>query len=501
MGFSDRIAPIIYTFALFNLPMKFIIKLFPEIIVKSKPVRKRLISQLKKNLRKVLSPISDDIQIAGSWDYVEVLLSEANQPLESQVLEALKNTPGIDFILKVKTHEFNSIEDIAEIAIKEYAELVAGKTFCVRVKRSGKHAFNSIQVEQKAGGALLHNSEAKGVQLKNPEVSVQLEIKQDNLYTIESRTQGLGGFPLGQQESCVSLISGGYDSSVASYLMMKRGIRTHFCFFNLGGVAHEVGVKQVSHYLWEKYSSSHRVLFITIPFEEVVSEILTKVHHSQMGVILKRMMLRVAEKVAIEFNAPALVTGECVGQVSSQTLTNLSVIDKATDMLTMRPLISMDKQDIISISRKTGTEAFAAVMPEYCGVISDKPTTCAKLDRIERDEAGFDFDILEKAFASRKVENIDQVYQSNKNIDDVEVVSMPETSDVVIDIRHPHEATVSPLFLTNNEVLTIPFFKLQSSDQLNEEVSYLLYCDKGVMSQLQAEELREKGYSVKVYQP
>lgn len=481
--------------------MKFIIKLFPEIIVKSKPVRKRLIAQLKKNLRKILHSLDDSIEVSGSWDFVEVLLPEESSIEGSVILDKLANTPGIDFILKVNTHRFSSLEDISEIVIREYRELVAGKSFCVRVKRSGRHPFNSIQVEQKAGGALLHNSDNSRVQLKNPEVAVQLEIKQDKLYTVESRTQGLGGFPMGQQESCVSLISGGYDSSVASYLMMKRGIRTHFCFFNLGGMAHEVGVKQVAHYLWERYSSSHRTLFITIPFEEVVAEILQQVHHTQMGVVLKRMMLKVAQKVAQEFNAPAVVTGECVGQVSSQTLTNLKVIDKAVDILTLRPLITMDKQDIISLSRETGTEEFAAVMPEYCGVISDKPTTCAKIEKIEHEESRFNFDVLDNAFANRKVENIDELYQSDKNIDNIEVVSMPTSDDIVIDIRHPHELMVKPLELTKNEILEIPFFKLQSSDLLNRESCYLLYCDKGIMSQLQAEELSAKGYQVKVYHP
>jgi len=478
--------------------MKFIIKLFPEIIVKSKPVRKRLISQLKKNLKKILNSIDENIVISGSWDFVEVNLESNDDVLEAQILERLKNTPGIDFILKVKSHPFSTIEDIADIVIANSASQVKDKTFCVRVKRTGKHPFNSIDIEKKVGGALLHNSEAAGVKLRDPEVTVNLEVKQDKVYTIESRTQGLGGFPMGQQESCLSLISGGYDSSVASYLMMKRGIRTHFCFFNLGGMAHEVGVKQVSHYLWEKYSSSHRVLFITIPFEKVVDEILTKINHAHMGVVLKRMMLRVAEKVACEFNAPALVTGECVGQVSSQTLTNLTVIDSVTDHLTLRPLITMDKQDIISLSRQTGTEEFAAVMPEYCGVISDKPTTAAKIHKIEEDEGNFDFDILEQSFENRKVENIDELFKSQQNLENIEIVTVPEIDDIVVDIRHPHELAISPLSLTGNQVIHIPFFKLHSQTQLNKDKSYLLYCDKGVMSQLQAEELAAKGYCVKV---
>ena len=481
--------------------MKFVIKLFPEIIVKSRPVRKQFISQLRKNLKKVIAPIIENARISGSWDLIELDIDDADSASEAILVEKLKTTPGIDFFLKVKEHSFESIDDIANIVIAEYSSVVKDKTFCVRVKRSGKHTFNSINVEQQAGGALFHNSESAGVKLKNPEVKVQLEIRGDVLLTVVKRYPGLGGFPMGQQESCVSLISGGFDSSVASYLMMKRGIRTHYCFFNLGGMAHEVGVKQVSHYLWEKYSSSHRILFITIPFEKVVSEILSKIDHTQMGVVLKRMMLRVASQIAKEFNAPALVTGEAVGQVSSQTLTNLSVIDEVCEHFVMRPLIVMDKPDIIQLSRDIGVEEFAAVMPEYCGVISNKPTTRAKLHKVKSEESRFDFSVLEDAFENRKIENIDEIYKTSVNIEAIEIVNLPTKDEVILDIRHPQEQAMSPLKLTANSVQTIPFFKLQSSDQLSKEENYLLYCDKGIMSQLQAEELTSKGYKVRIYQP
>jgi thiamine biosynthesis protein ThiI len=484
--------------------MKFVLKLFPEIVIKSRPVRKRLTTQLTKNLRKLLKPLDKGVRVESSWDAVEVICSSEvieDINLQLQVIEKLKNTQGIDWILQVVTYHFKELSEVIDIAVKSYADSLAGKTFCVRVKRTGRHAFNSIDAERQIGGALLHHSQAAGVKLKNPDVIVNLEIKQEEVYIISERIRGLGGFPMGQQDSCLSLISGGYDSSVASYLMMKRGIRTHFCFFNLGGMAHEVGVKQVAHHLWDKYSSTHRVLFISIPFEPVVSEILKTIHHSQMGVVLKRMMLRVGEKVANEFDIPAMVTGQAVGQVSSQTMVNLSVIDLATSHLTLRPLITMDKQSIIELARETGTEAFSAVMPEYCGVISDKPTTRAKLGRIEAEEANFNFELLEQAFENRKVEGIDKIYQSKQNLQEVEVVSLPQASDIVIDIRHPDEAALQPLFLTKNKVMTIPFFKLQNSAELSKGNDYLLYCDKGVMSQLQAEDLIAKGYQVKVYQP
>jgi len=477
------------------------IKLFPEIIVKSRPVRKQFISQLRKNLKKLLTPIAQDAVISGSWDRLEVDTAIDDESINQAVIERLKTTPGIDFILRVNQHTFESIDDMAQIVIKEFRSVVKDQTFCVRVKRSGRHNFKSTEIERQVGGALLHNSESNGVKLKNPDVTVQLEIKDSFLNTVVKRIEGLGGFPMGQQESCMSLISGGFDSSVASYLMMKRGIRTHFCFFNLGGKAHEVGVKQISHFLWQKYSASHRVLFISIPFEKVVTEILEKIDHSQMGVVLKRMMLRVADQVAKEFNAPAIVTGEAVGQVSSQTLTNLAVIDQVCPGLVMRPLIVMDKPEIIDICRQIGTEEFAAVMPEYCGVISNKPTTRAKIDKVEREESRFDFSCLEQAFNDRKVENIDQLFASKENLAAIEIVNLPNKTDIVIDIRHPHELALKPLQLTANCILQIPFFKLQTSELLNKQDDYLLYCDKGVMSQLQAEELADKGFKVKVYQP
>src|SRR5690606_15148113 len=146
---------------------------------------------------------------------------------------------------------------------------------------------------------------------------VRVEIRGDRLYVVNQRFAGLGGYPIGTQESVVSLLSGGFDSTVASFLTMRRGMRTHFCFFNLGGRAHELGVREVAHYLWSRYGSANRVKFIAVPFEGVVAELLKNVDDAYMGVMLKRMMLRAATRVAERLQAQALVTGEAVAQVSS----------------------------------------------------------------------------------------------------------------------------------------------------------------------------------------
>ena len=175
------------------------------------------------------------------------------------------------------------------------------KTFVIRVKRSGKHEYNSTKIEQTVGGYMLAHSTAKGVDLHNPEVTIRLELINNQLNIITLKHVGLAGFPLGTQGDILALMSGGFDSTIASYLTMKRGIKTHFVFFNLGGIAHEIGVKQVALYLWSKFGASHRVKFVSVPFEPIVEEIFRSTHETYMGVTLKRLMLMAAEKVADDY--------------------------------------------------------------------------------------------------------------------------------------------------------------------------------------------------------
>ncbi|MFT5718261.1 MAG: thiamine biosynthesis protein ThiI [Oleiphilaceae bacterium] len=488
--------------------MKFVIKLFPEITIKSKPVRQRLARQLRQNISEVLKREHGRIGVQGFWDKIEVYVSDENPELGKQVAQTLQRIPGIANILRVQTYTIENMnegfEEISALTNRIMLNQIKNKTFVVRIKRVGiHHTFTSTEIERYVGGGLLQHGESLGVNLRNPDITIRLEIRGTELYIVEERYEGLGGFPIGTQDDVLSLISGGFDSTVSSYLSMKRGLKTHFCFFNLGGSAHEIGVKQVSLYLWEKYGASHRVKFVSVPFEDVTAEILKTVHSSQMGVVLKRMMLRAATEVAESLQIKALVMGDSVAQVSSQTLTNMCVIDSVVETLVLRPLITMDKQDIIRISAQIGTEDFAKNMPEYCGVISDKPTTCAKKGRILKEEANFDFSILEKALYDRRTIKIDQVMETIQTIADVELVAVPKVDDIIIDIRHPDEMEKSPLMLTNNKIETIAFYELMSKvEKLDHEHTYLLYCEKGTMSQLHASHLKGIGYNnIAVYSP
>ena len=483
--------------------MKFIVKLFPEITIKSKPVRKRFIQRLQSNLQVILRRIDEQAKVSGQWDKVVVETKAEQADKVDAIIQALQDTPGIAYFLKVKQYPLGDFDEVFQLTRQVYELQLAGKRFVVRVKRAGKHDFTSNDLERYVGGGLLQHTDAAAVDLHNPEVTVNLEVRDQSLYIVEQRYPGLGGFPLGSQEEVLSLISGGFDSTVSSYLTIKRGCRTHYCFFNLGGAAHETGVKQVSYYLWRKFGSSHRVKFITVPFEAVVAEILDKVHHSQMGVVLKRMMLRAASEVAQRMKIEALVTGESVAQVSSQTLPNLALIDSVTETLVLRPLVVSDKQDIIDTARKIGTYEFAESMPEYCGVISDRPTTHAKRERIETEESNFDMAVLEQAIVDATMIRIDQVAEQAQQQVEVETQDQVTVDEVIIDVRHPDEEERQPLAIDGIEVVKIPFYSLASEFlKLDGSRQYLLYCDRGVMSQLHALYLTEQGHTnVKVYRP
>lgn len=482
--------------------MKYIVKYFPEITIKSKPVRRRFIGALAENMRAVLRDIDPEIVVRRGWDKLEVETQATDPQLLEQLAQAMCNTPGITYALEVSEFPLPPLEDIADCVLPVYAERLRGKHFAVRCKRSGQHDFTSVEVERKVGGALRARSEAVGVRLKNPDVAVELEISGERLFVVGKRHRGLGGYPVGSIDPVMSLISGGFDSPVASYLTMKRGMRTHFLFFNLGGRDHEIGVKEVALYLWQKYGCNQRVLFISVPFEEVVAELLSKVQNSYMGVILKRMMLRVADRLAAELDIDALVTGECVAQVSSQTLRNLSVIDQVTERLVLRPLIATDKEDIVRMAAQIGTEEFAANMPEYCGVISVNPTTRARLDKVEHEESLFDMAVLDRALANASQTRIDRLADEELKRSDVEVLSVPLAGSTIIDIRHPDEAELAPLKV-HVPVAAIPFYELHSrAQELRSGTTYMLYCGKGVMSRLHASHLQERDdLEVKVYAP
>jgi len=484
--------------------MKYIIKISPEITIKSKPVRKQCLLMLKNNIKKHFD--FNDIKVNVTWNRDRLNLEWSSD----KITKILSQIPWIAHFMEVETFALPENKDeifhfVYEKARDFYLDKIEWKTFVARVKRTWTHDFKSIDLERYVWGWLLKHAKNTKVQIKNPEITVNIEIKDQKVHIVKYRIEWIGGYPIGFQDKVLSLISGWFDSWVSTYSMMKRWCEVDYLFFNLWGSAHELWVKQVSYYLWKTFSVPHkRARFITVNFEEIIAELLTKVNHRFRWILLKRFMLKAASMVS-EWHYFALVKWDSLWQVSSQTLKNMHVIDKASDNLVLRPLIADNKQEIIDVASKIGTYNFACNMPEYCWVISDKPATWAKLEDILAEEENILEEVLVRAVEWRKTEFVRNMMEEYKNKDatEIEVAFLPGNEEIVIDIREEADIKKDKLVLENVEILEIPFFEINHKfKDLDQTKDYLLYCDKWVLSNLHGLYLKENGFdNIKIFRP
>lgn len=484
--------------------IEFLIKLHPEIAIKSKSVRKRQTLLLERNLKTILLQVDPSVKVSNNFDHLTIRCETDDVQIKQKLIDRLACIPGVVNFAEMQSSSFTDLHNIYEQVLEVYAPQLEHKSFCVRVRRAGQHDFTSIEAERYIGGGLNQQVATAKVQLKKPDVVVNLEVRKDQLIMVRKLHAGMGGFPLPSQSDVLSLISGGYDSAVSSYLMIRKGLRTHYLFFNLGGAAHEAGVREMAFHIWQRYSLSHKVKFVSVNFAPVVEQILEHIDSGLMGVVLKRMMMRAGSRIAERLGIKAIVTGESIGQVSSQTIANLSVIDRVTETLILRPLIYQDKQEIIDMARKIGAEDIAKSMPEYCGVISKKPTVNAVLAEVEQTELKFDFAVLDQVVTDAKVLDIRTVdYQAEQQAHVVTELAQLPADAVVLDIRAPEETEDKPLSVAGHQVIELPFFRLSSQfANLDQSKQYYCYCERGVMSRLQAVVLQEQGYqNVAVYRP
>ncbi|MDN3526323.1 tRNA uracil 4-sulfurtransferase ThiI [Halomonas sabkhae] len=482
--------------------MTYLIKLYPEITIKSKSVRQQMTRCLTSNIRNTLQPLDENIRVRRRWDAIQVQLSDGlSAQRVSDIEGSLSRISGIDQILAAEEVTARDMATIAEHVVPLWGPVIEGHSFRVKVKRRGRHDYTSMDLERYLGGQLLQAAPGASVDLKSPDITVPVEITNDRLQLIRAKWDGLGGFPMGIPGQVLTLISGGFDSPVAAWRMMRRGIKSHYIFFNLGGPAHEAGVREVTQHLWQQYSASHRVKYMSVPFDAVVGEILRTIPDGLMGVVLKRMMVRAASRIAQHNGISALVTGDAIAQVSSQTLNNLGLMDAASSLPILRPLLTDDKQSIIDQARQIGTARHAEVMPEYCGVISRRPDVKARAEKIEEAEQGFDFSVLDAAIDRATTTRSDQLAPQHGTISDDDLLIVDSTSALqrldhacVIDIRAPHEREDAPLELERTPQLQIPFYELQErAPDLASDQHYLLFCDQGVMSRMQALHLHDQG--------
>ena len=269
-------------------------------------------------------------------------------------------------------------------------------SFRIDTKRADKtFPLTSPEINREIGAAVKEKSGAR-VDLKNAELVVSIEILPHDAFFGFDKITGPGGLPVGASGRVISLISGGIDSPVAAYRMMQRGCRLVFVHFHstpyLDKTSQEKVQELVNILTRHQYSSR---LYL-VPFGEIQRQIVAAVLRPLRVVLYRRMMIRIADFIATRERSTALVTGESLSQVASQTLQNLAVIEKATNLLILRPLIGMDKQEIVNQARKIGTFEVSAIPDQDCCqlFVPPHPATKARMDQVEDAESKLDLQAL-----------------------------------------------------------------------------------------------------------
>lgn len=307
-----------------------------------------------------------------------------------EAVERLKKVFGILYICRAKKCE-KEMEAVKTQALLSYEEAYSeGKTFKIEVKRQDKRfPHKSPEIQKMVGDAIFekHYKTAK-VDVKNPDISVMVEIREEGAYVYAKREKGPGGLPVGINGKCALMLSGGIDSPVAGYMIAKRGVELIGVHFHSYPYTSERAKEKVITLARKLSEYAGRIELFVVPFTDIQLMINEKAENDMLVLLMRRYMMRIAERIAEENGAKAIVTGESLGQVASQTIESMTVTNEVVSMPVFRPLIGMDKEEITLVSRKIDTfETSIQPYEDCCTVFVPKhPKTKPRVSEIREEE-------------------------------------------------------------------------------------------------------------------
>ena len=307
-----------------------------------------------------------------------------------EAVERLKKVFGILYICRAKKCE-KEMDAVKAQALLSYEEAYTeGKTFKIEVKRQDKRfPYKSPEIQKAVGDAIFekHYKTAK-VDVKNPDISVMIEIREEGAYVYAKREKGPGGLPVGINGKCALMLSGGIDSPVAGYMIAKRGVELIGVHFHSYPYTSERAKEKVITLAKKLSEYAGRIELFVVPFTDIQLMINEKAQNDMLVLLMRRYMMRIAERIAEENGAKAIVTGESLGQVASQTIESMTVTNEVVSMPVFRPLIGMDKEEITVISRKIDTfETSIQPYEDCCTVFVPKhPKTKPHVEEIREEE-------------------------------------------------------------------------------------------------------------------
>lgn len=452
-----------------------------EIPLRSPRTRPRFYSRLVENIKDAVA------RAGGVVEKIEIIEAKLLVSTDKEVGESIARVFGVHRVGRVLTYEFKDLGDLVNWIYQSSRHMVEGKSFAVRVKRSGSHAFTSLDVAREAGALLKQH--ALRVDLEHPEVVIEVEVRGNKAYLYTTSINGPGGLPIGVEGSALVLFSGGFDSPIAAWLTAKRGVRVDFLHYVMGSIESTYNAFEVARYLYEKWLYGYRPRFIIIDLRELIREVAEKVKWSLRQVTLRALMYIIADQVARVLNHDAIVTGESIGQASSQTLRNISAIE-ATVLVSkpiLRPLAGLDKEEIIAYSRRIGLYELSARVIETCSIAPRRVETSARVEDIRRELEKINRDLVDKVLANMKILDLASARpEDSLVIDDIEIDFIPRDA-IVIDLRDINERQKRPI------PNALPFENTDITNLPRDKV-IVFVCETGTRSYFIARSLRESGF-------
>jgi len=457
-----------------------------EVTVKAKATRRRFERLLLRNMRDALSSEGlGGFRIEREWGRIFVHAED-----EARAAEVLTRVFGVKSVSVCREERYEGLEDLVAKASEYFADKVGGRRFAVRARRAGEDRFTSMDVERELGSRL---REYGVVDLENPEVTAYVEARAGRAYLYTSVVRGYGGLPVGCEGRVLALVSGGFDSPVAAWFMLRRGAEVHYLLCRLGGYVQEASAIHVLKVLAARWSYGYSPKLYVADFSRILSEIRSRCDPSLTTVLLKRFMYRVGEALAQREGFEGLVTGEVLGQAASQTLRNLLVTSKSVSIPVYRPLIGFDKDDVVELARRIGTYEASSRVKEYCGAFVEHPATHADPGRVAEEEAKLSGGLVEEAVSSLKTYDLRSVHLEEESAD-LEVERVPEGA-VVIDLRPPSRYSRWHVPGSINIGFDAIVDGLGEAGLFDRSRTYVLVCDEGALSLEAAYLLRRLGYS------
>jgi len=344
-----------------------------------------LMKQIRISLKKIDGKF--EVNKENGRIYVEAL-SEYDY---DEVIEALSHVFGIVGISPMIRISDNGFEDLKNTVIEYIREMYSDKnfTFKVNARRARKdYPLESMEINREIGHILLERFPEMSVDVHNPELMLNIEVRQQiNIYSTEIK--GLGGMPVGTGGKAMLLLSGGIDSPVAGYMIAKRGVELEATYFHAPPYTSERAKQKVVDLARVVSKYAGPINLNVVNFTDIQLYIYEQCPHDELTIIMKRYMYKIAEHFAKQNGALGLVTGESIGQVSSQTMYSMQVINEVCTLPAYRPLIAFDKQDIIDIAEKIGTYEISIQPFEDCCTtfVAKHPVTKPNLNVIKRSES------------------------------------------------------------------------------------------------------------------